>query len=248
MEGWITGNGMEKPSKSTKRNMERMIKMRKETLERIERMDKANELIKFISSVGRRFFYSKTTRRVGFYHRNSRTGRIYFVDEWNGKHYPLAKPNAHKWHSYPHGSTLKYLVKSIYARFICDNEPICNVLGPADARYCNDDPWRYGDDMKLVRKEAVRLGIYKEEEMKVKTTDGHELSKLESKALIVLIDRANKELEKRHACPNCGEFMLHLDITSSISHLQCGECDGWFGLDELEDQRSSASPRHDKEK
>lgn len=57
-------------------------------MEQLDRLNKINELIKVISNIDRRFFYSKSKNRIGKFIK-SNGGKLFFVDEYTGeKVYP----------------------------------------------------------------------------------------------------------------------------------------------------------------
>jgi hypothetical protein len=73
-------------------------------IQQIERMNKINELIEVISSVDRRFFYSKNKDRVGKFIEGN---KLFYIDEYTGeKVYPYYSGRK----KFSHGGTLWGLV------------------------------------------------------------------------------------------------------------------------------------------
>lgn len=74
-------------------------------MNKIERLEVINNLIKFISERGRRFFY--TNNNLAFM--KLKNGRIYFVDDYTQKEIPVIN-NYRDWKGFSHGGTIRALV------------------------------------------------------------------------------------------------------------------------------------------
>ncbi len=122
------------------------------TDKRLERIEHANQLIKAISSYGRRFFYNGVHERIAFFRLDDR-GAIRFVDDYTARPIYVAYPG--RWHGFSHGGTLKSIVQAI-AQYIRTGEPMsAKYFGPFPDDYCHGDPWGY----KKEEMEKLRIDI-----------------------------------------------------------------------------------------
>ena len=112
------------------------------------RIENANQVLRVISSHGRRFFWSQTHNRVSHFIRT--TTAVYYVDHWTGSIIDTATDK--DWHGFTNGSTLRRLVEDL-AQYIRTGEPISSEhFGPWS--YCRGDLWGYGqEEMEKVRRD-----------------------------------------------------------------------------------------------
>lgn len=124
-----------------------------------ERLQKANELIRVISSCGREFFKHKNNISefvFDFYQFNK--GRLYYRDKWTLKLLPCWKNRDNRryqskiWCAFSDGGTLKDLIKDL-ASYIMTGEELPNHFGPWPEWYCScDNYWGYPkEDMDKIR-------------------------------------------------------------------------------------------------
>lgn len=111
----------------------------------------ANQLINAIASCGRHFFTHN-----GFISslELSEKGRVYFIDYYTRKRVYTHKEG--DWIGFTSGGSLKWLVMCL-RDFVTHGHQM-------DADYFSvelSNPWGYGEDIVLVRKSAVALGIAK---------------------------------------------------------------------------------------
>lgn len=123
-------------------------------LSRLERLEKSNELIIAIASCGRKFFrYGDSVA----YFKLDENQRLWWIDEYSKK--GLQLHNRYWPQKFSHGGTLQALVAALKNYILYDTIlPSQAYLGPWD--WCgNNDRWGYGDDMEIVRKAAIDLGV-----------------------------------------------------------------------------------------
>jgi len=120
------------------------------------RAKKANALIAFIASCGRKFF--NHSGKISHMEVDDR-GRIWFINAYNGKriytHYTQGR-----WRGFGEGGTLRDLIIRL-RDYICTGKNIGKALAYPDW-YSNSDPWGYNEDMEKVYKKALELGIVAE--------------------------------------------------------------------------------------
>jgi hypothetical protein len=124
--------------------------------EKQKRLEKVNQIIQTISEVGRKFFRYKEVSRFEIDAR----GKIWFVDGYRGKR--IYAHYKHSWRGFSEGGTLMSICKEFvdYIRKGTLLHP--RTFGPFASWVCDGDPWGYRDDMEIVRKKAVELGILAE--------------------------------------------------------------------------------------
>lgn len=129
--------------------------------EKQARVELVNQFVAFVASHGRRFFRDKETGRLAEIRLDDR-GRAWWLDEYTQKSVYLHSKG--RWRGFTHGGTLRDLVTGL-RDFVCFGTPLKpSQLGPWPEWYSNADPWGYGlDDMKRVRNEAARLGLFGED-------------------------------------------------------------------------------------
>lgn len=87
-----------------------------------ERLQHANELLRIISSYGRRFFWSQSYQRRAVM--ALRRGRVYHLDEYSGRAVNTGQtPRDRHWYGFSHGGTLRNLVE-LLRDYITDGTPI----------------------------------------------------------------------------------------------------------------------------
>lgn len=143
---------------------------------RHERLEHANELIRIISSHGRRFFWSrgrsiwdKAAKKAVFVETNQvarfelRDGRLFYIDDYTQKAiYALGTGYRNKWRGFSHGGTLRALVEDM-RDYILEGTPlhpgkiVISQLGKPDLE---DNIWGYdADSARAVRAAAYQLPI-----------------------------------------------------------------------------------------
>lgn len=125
---------------------------------RLERCAHVNELLSWISGMGRGFFADggHGDPRVDCFEVDER-GRIWFRSVWLDRR---IYTHHRRWRGFHHGGTLLDLCKDL-ARHIQTGDPLTKGLGPWPDWYCDGDPWDYGKDaMHSIRHKAAELGIY----------------------------------------------------------------------------------------
>lgn len=124
-----------------------------------ERLEAANQLLQKIASCGRKFFYSSRNARVAKFVISEANGRLYYIDDYNGRELPLSHCHSKRWQRYfSNGGTLKSLVLAL-GDYIRTGGTISRSHLFYPDWYSDGDPWGYGDEMQLVRDEALRLGV-----------------------------------------------------------------------------------------
>lgn len=128
---------------------------------KLERLAQANQLIKVISSHGRRFFWNEEGQRVAKLELDSR-GRVIWIDDYQGTRVCTSKVcgREHEWRGFSHGGTLKDLVKDL-RDFVLHAAAMPRWRIAPSASFSDGDIWGYGDDAaKAVREEAFTLSIF----------------------------------------------------------------------------------------
>lgn len=127
----------------------------KDLSERRSRADRANALIGFIATRGRKFFGHK---RESAFEVDDR-GRVWFIDGHSGRRIYTHTPTYGRWRGFSEGGTLRDLVCHLrdYIRSATTLPP--SVLGPWPDWVCGGDLWGYGDEMANVRDYAAELEI-----------------------------------------------------------------------------------------
>lgn len=109
---------------------------------RSTRLVEANEVIRHVSSFGRRFFYSARFDRVARFEITA-GGRIRFVDDFTDKRVDPFRE--FRWNNFSHGGTLRRLVEAL-AGYIDSGERIYpGHFGPWPL-LSYGDLWGYGED------------------------------------------------------------------------------------------------------
>jgi len=120
-----------------------------------KRVDEINELIKLISDIGRRFFYSEKHDRIARFE-IQKSGRIAFYDDYSGKKVNIYLKHR-EWPGFTHGGTLKNLVGNMseYIRF--GHKIDVRFLAPFGWS-SERDIWGYGKDASdQLKRKAVNL-------------------------------------------------------------------------------------------
>ena len=116
----------------------------------VERMNKINELIEFISSIDRRFFYTKSKDNVDRFVEGKTT--VFFYDSFLDKKLSL---NPNNYYNFSHGGTLWALVNDFKA-WILTGKP-SNGKNGYDGLYCPH--WGYTEDGKAkIIEKAKEIG------------------------------------------------------------------------------------------
>lgn len=112
-----------------------------------ERLETINQLIKFISERGRKFFYTKDTidkeNVDSVAYMKLKNGRIYFVDNYT-LHEIAVINNYRDWKGFSHGGTLRALVLD-FAEFIRTGK-CTNGNNGYGGLYCSH--WGHSDDIQ----------------------------------------------------------------------------------------------------
>lgn len=120
---------------------------------REERVEIVNQIIKEISSRGRRFFYCERFDRVS--HIKIKHKRLYFVDDYSGKDIYLHRPDGYPLKGFTHGGTLRGLVNDM-KEYIMTGE-YTNHNNGYGGLYCHH--WGYPqEDMTAIQQKAIDLG------------------------------------------------------------------------------------------
>lgn len=139
--------------------MEEFRIFRMEVILKQGRLEAANQLLQKIASCGRKFFYSPRNNRLARFVISEANGRLYFVDDRNGQELPLSHCHSKKWRRYfSHGGTLKGLIEAL-GDYIRTGKTVDRGYFFAPQWYSEGDPWGYGEDMRMVRDEALRLKV-----------------------------------------------------------------------------------------
>lgn len=132
-------------------------KREREIAARQDRARRVNQLTRFISERGRRFFYGKRSGIVAHMVVDPR-GRLYWIDDYEGRGIYLHYRYWGK--GFNHGGTLEQLVGSFKDYVMTGQLLPLYVFGPWPSWYANSDPWGYGADvMTEIRHEAIALGL-----------------------------------------------------------------------------------------
>lgn len=121
---------------------------------RAERLASANKLIACIAAHGRGFFMGPKGNPSRIVERGK---RLYWADASSGKEIYLHYQ--YRWRGFSGGGTLKQFVEALKV-YIMAGEKVACLLGPWPKWVCKGDLWSYGEDMKIVREEAIELGVY----------------------------------------------------------------------------------------
>lgn len=124
--------------------------------EKIARLEQVNELIKVISSYGRRFFYDEASGRIA-YMTMGKGGHLYFVDDYSLKLIYVAYSG--RWSGFSHGGTLRNLIEA-FSHYIRSGECLpLGLIGPQ--RMDNQSNiWGYSNaEMEKCRQEALKTGV-----------------------------------------------------------------------------------------
>lgn len=129
---------------------------------KLQRLGHANDLIKVISSHGRRFFFNATHNRVAFLNLDH-GGRVWFNDDYRGSRiftHPTHMGN--RWQGFSHGGTLRSLVEDM-RDYIVKGQQIPRwkiVIKQMGAQGLEDNIWGYSvDAAEAVQREAFKLPI-----------------------------------------------------------------------------------------
>lgn len=121
------------------------------------RLKNANQLIKKISSCGRRFFYyqGKIARLELSEH-----GRIFFIDEYTENR--IYTHNKNDWRGFTGGGTLRSFIIMLKNYVLFDDKINVTYWNKMWGSF-SQNPWEYGDDIDSVKNCALRLGISEDE-------------------------------------------------------------------------------------
>lgn len=114
------------------------------------RIENANQVLRVISSHGRRFFWSEKHKRVSHFIGTAKA--VYYVDHWTGSVIDTA--DGKEWHGFTNGGTMRALVENL-VQYIRTGNPVTRWhFGPWDHDYCRGDLWGYGqEEMEKVRRD-----------------------------------------------------------------------------------------------
>lgn len=120
-----------------------------------ERLKNANELIKVLSTCGRKFFQHK-----GFtsYMEVSAQGHVYFHDYYTKKR--IYTHYTRQWSGFTSGGTLRTLIECLRDYITRGEQMHRDYFIPKEPGEFGN-PWGYGKDISIVGEAAVRLGIAK---------------------------------------------------------------------------------------
>jgi hypothetical protein len=126
---------------------------------KLERLAHANQLIRIISSHGRRFFFNETHDRIAELVLCSR-GRVWFLDDYTGKLIYTHKTTlTNKWRGFSHGGTLRNLVEMM-RDYIVNGWPIREWYLGQERDFTDGNVWGYSQEaIEAVRTDAARLPI-----------------------------------------------------------------------------------------
>lgn len=128
------------------------MKMREQKAARVAEV---NQLIKTISTYGRRFFYSERFGRVA-HMAIAKSGHLYFVDDYSGKLIYIAYQG--RWKGFSHGGTLKKLVEALAEYVRTGRRLRMDWIGPE--RFDQSNIWGYAEDeMAKCRTEAAKSPV-----------------------------------------------------------------------------------------
>lgn len=128
---------------------------------KLERLQHANDLIKVISSHGRRFFFDKATGNIASLHLDVR-GRVWFKDDYSGKLiYTHHTAITSRWQGFSHGGTLRSLVEAM-RDYITKGQPLSQGWIAPERVTPGSNIWGYSnEDAAAVREAAFKLPIIK---------------------------------------------------------------------------------------
>ena len=116
----------------------------------------ANKLLITIAGRGRRFFCGPDGRVA----RSELEGwRLWHIDRYNGARIYMHQPDGAPWCGFSGGGTVKALTSALAEHIKTGDQMPSHYLGPWPDWMQVGDPWGYGEDMALVRREARALDI-----------------------------------------------------------------------------------------
>lgn len=129
----------------------RLPKMTKARAARIERLKHVNQLIKIISSHGRRFFWNEDAQRVAKMEIDAK-GKLWWIDDYRGAHVCVEKIGGyeHGWRGFSHGGTLRQLAQMM--------RDYVKTGGMIEIWNIAPDCWGYKEEAaEATRKQALEL-------------------------------------------------------------------------------------------
>jgi len=127
-----------------------------------ERLSAINKLIVVIASCGRNFLSENSDKRnkiespfISFMEVDE-NGKVWYTDRYTKKR--IYTHYKYDWRGFSEGGTLRNLVDS-FRDFIKRGETLRKEYFQADMGNGFKNPWGYGEDILIVKKAAVLLGI-----------------------------------------------------------------------------------------
>lgn len=134
--------------------------MRKRNEQKLIRIQHVNDLVKIISSYGRRFFFHAGTGMTARMLMDQR-GRLWWQGEYTGELIFTHKTTwTNRWRGFSHGGTLRDLVEMM-RDYVLNGEPLPSwVIGPERRLLTDGNIWGYPPEyMQVVRDKAMLLPI-----------------------------------------------------------------------------------------
>lgn len=123
-----------------------------------ERLQHANDLIELISNYGRRFFFDQSSGRIAKLEIDPR-GRIWFVDDYNGK--AIYTHNKNSWRGFSHGGTLRSLIEALRDYISRDVKLHREYIAP-ERMNPGSNIWGYSNETaKILREAAFQMPLFK---------------------------------------------------------------------------------------
>lgn len=128
-----------------------------------ERLNAVNEFIKVIASCGRCFFSENSDKQnklrypfISFMEVDQR-GRVWFTDHYT--HQRIYTHYDRQWKYFTSGGTLRSMVELFRDHIKKGVQMRAEYFDPYERGRDWSHPWAYGDDLAIVKREAIRLGI-----------------------------------------------------------------------------------------
>lgn len=118
-----------------------------------ERLAIANEFLVVIAGCGREFF--KHEDFIANFELSNH-GRVFFIDYYSRKRIYTHKDG--RWKGFSSGGTLKCLIVSL-RRFIISGTQMNASYFQENMGNGFRNPWAYGEDIAIVKKSAIQLGV-----------------------------------------------------------------------------------------
>lgn len=118
------------------------------------RLDNANNFLVAIGSCGRRFFYNKKKSIYARFEMDV-NGRVWFHDDYTGAR--IYTHYSGRWSGFTQGETLRRLIDFLSSEYIKYGEKLNPSFFKKNGTFAA--AWGYGDDIGVVKKAGVDLGI-----------------------------------------------------------------------------------------